>query len=880
MSDIKLTPMMKQYQQSKNEIPDDAILLFRMGDFYEMFFEDASKASAIMNITLTKRGGVPMAGFPYHSLEKHLPILLKAGVKVAIAEQMEDPKLAQGLVKRQIVRIITPGTVIDDAALMPDKNNFLVSIVSVKHKIGLASLDISTGEFKVTEIEDISKVETELTRLGAKECILPQNEYDQWQKDDTFPITDRGFTWTPLDDWIFSFDVAEELLKRQLKAASLDGFGCRGMHCAVCAAGAVLHYAVENLRQDANHIKKLAVYNDSAYLELDAISQRNLELVDTMFGSDKSNTLLGVLDKTSTSMGGRLLRDWILRPLFEKDKITARLDSVEALRDDPLTLAELRETIGSIRDLERIIARLNIGTANARDTLALANGLSMIPPVKTLLENFDTILLDELQASLHDSPDLTERILNTLAEEPPTTLTEGDIIRPGFNVELDELRSASTEGKSWLSNIQKKEQERSGIKNLKVKYNKVFGYYIEISKSNLNMVPEDYIRKQTLVNAERFITPELKEVESKILGAEDKSKALEYQLFQKLRSFVLDFTEKIQESAVSLAKIDVICSLAECARVYSYIRPRIQEDETLIIEGGRHPVLDAVMQGERFVPNDTLLDGDENRIMIITGPNMAGKSTYIRQTAMLVLMAQLGSFIPADRASIGLVDRIFTRVGAADDISRGQSTFMVEMVETANILNHVTSKSLVILDEIGRGTSTFDGLSIAWAVAEFLHDTPGSQARTQFATHYHELTEMALTRRGVKNYNIAVKEYGDKIIFLRQIVPGGTDKSYGIHVAKLAGLPDSIIDRAKEILENLENSAMSKDGDVVLAMHHNHGNQVKYSAGFDDKESGFFGVTETQKTTSSSKNEFTPEQHQVEENNEDADSGSFQPMLF
>jgi len=880
VSDIKLTPMMKQYQQSKNEIPDDAILLFRMGDFYEMFFEDASKASAIMNITLTKRGGVPMAGFPYHSLEKHLPILLKAGVKVAIAEQMEDPKLAQGLVKRQIVRIITPGTVIDDAALMPDKNNFLVSIVSVKHKIGLASLDISTGEFKVTEIEDISKVETELTRLGAKECILPQNEYDQWQKDDTFPITDRGFTWTPLDDWIFSFDVAEELLKRQLKAASLDGFGCRGMHCAVCAAGAVLHYAVENLRQDANHIKKLAVYNDSAYLELDAISQRNLELVDTMFGSDKSNTLLGVLDKTSTSMGGRLLRDWILRPLFEKDKITARLDSVEALRDDPLTLAELRETIGSIRDLERIIARLNIGTANARDTLALANGLSMIPPVKTLLENFDTILLDELQASLHDSPDLTERILNTLAEEPPTTLTEGDIIRPGFNVELDELRSASTEGKSWLSNIQKKEQERSGIKNLKVKYNKVFGYYIEISKSNLNMVPEDYIRKQTLVNAERFITPELKEVESKILGAEDKSKALEYQLFQKLRSFVLDFTEKIQESAVSLAKIDVICSLAECARVYSYIRPRIQEDETLIIEGGRHPVLDAVMQGERFVPNDTLLDGDENRIMIITGPNMAGKSTYIRQTAMLVLMAQLGSFIPADRASIGLVDRIFTRVGAADDISRGQSTFMVEMVETANILNHVTSKSLVILDEIGRGTSTFDGLSIAWAVAEFLHDTPGSQARTQFATHYHELTEMALTRRGVKNYNIAVKEYGDKIIFLRQIVPGGTDKSYGIHVAKLAGLPDSIIDRAKEILENLENSAMSKDGDVVLAMHHNHGNQVKYSAGFDDKESGFFGVTETQKTTSSSKNEFTPEQHQVEENNEDADSGSFQPMLF
>jgi DNA mismatch repair protein MutS len=875
--------MMKQYQQSKNEIPDDAILLFRMGDFYEMFFEDASKASAIMNITLTKRGGVPMAGFPYHSLEKHLPILLKAGVKVAIAEQMEDPKLAKGLVKRQITRIITPGTVIDDAALMPDKNNFLVSIVPGKNKTGLASLDISTGEFKLTELKFVDKIETELTRLGAKECILPQHEYEEWKQEDNFPITDKGFVWTPLEDWIFSFDVAEELLKRQLKAASLDGFGCRGLKAGVCAAGAVLHYAVENLRQDANHIKKLSVYNDSAYLELDSISQRNLELVDSMFGGGKANTLLGVLDKTSTSMGGRLLRDWILRPLFEKDRITARLDAVEALRDDPLTLAELRETIASVRDLERIIARLNVGTANARDTLALANGLAMIPPVKTLLSNFDTVLLDELQDCLHDLSELTERILSTLSEEPPNTLTDGDIIRPGFNAELDELRSASTEGKSWLSNIQKKEQERSGIKNLKVRYNKVFGYYIEVSKSNLDMVPEDYIRKQTLVNAERFITPELKEIESKILGAEDKSKALEYQLFQQLRSFVLEFTEKIQESSAALAKTDVICALAECARVYSYTRPHIREDETLLIEGGRHPVLDAVMQGERFVPNDTLLDGDENRIMIITGPNMAGKSTYIRQTALLVLMAQMGSFIPAARASVGLVDRIFTRVGAADDISRGQSTFMVEMVETANILNHATGKSLVILDEIGRGTSTFDGLSIAWAVAEFLHDTPGSQARTLFATHYHELTEMALTRRGVKNYNIAVKEYGDKIIFLRQIVPGGTDKSYGIHVAKLAGLPDSIINRANEILENLENSAMSKDGDVVLAMHHENGKPVKYSAGSDSGTSQFFGVTETGKDTPETAEE--PETKQVEkrqqeDNDKETGSDSFQPMLF
>jgi DNA mismatch repair protein MutS len=865
--------MMKQYQQSKKEIPEDAILLFRMGDFYEMFFEDADKASRIMNITLTKRGGVPMAGFPYHSLDKHLPILLKAGVKVAIAEQMEDPKLAKGLVKRQITRVITPGTVIDAAALLPDKNNFLVAVVESKGKFGLASLDISTGEFKVTELDSIDKVETELARLGAKECILPENDYEKWKKDEDLPISDRSFIWTPLESWIFSFDVAEELLKRQFKVASLDGFGCRGLKAAVCAAGAVLHYAVENLRQDATHIKKLSVYNDRAYLEL----------VEPMTGSGRANTLLGVLDKTETSMGGRLLRDWILRPLFEKDGITARLDAVGVLRDDPLTLAELRETIGAVRDIERIITRLNVGTANARDTLSLANGLAMIPPVKTLLENFDTVLFNELQTQLHELPELTARILDTLAEEPPATLTDGGIIRPGFNAELDELRGASTEGKNWLSNIQKKEQERSGIKNLKVRYNKVFGYYIEISKSNLDMVPEDYVRKQTLVNAERFITPELKEIESKILGAEDKSKALEYELFQSLREFVLEYTGRIQESATALAKVDVICSLAECARIYSYVRPHIEEDETLVIKGGRHPVLDAVMQGERFVPNDTLLDGDENRIMIITGPNMAGKSTYIRQTAMLVLMAQMGSFIPADSAVIGLVDRIFTRVGAADDISRGQSTFMVEMVETANILNHVTDKSLVILDEIGRGTSTFDGLSIAWAVAEFLHDTPGCRARTQFATHYHELTEMALTRRGVKNYNIAVKEYGDKIIFLRQIVPGGTDKSYGIHVAKLAGLPDSIIERANEILENLENSAMTKNGDVVLAMHHNNGNPVKYSAGFDENTNGFFGVTEpakNQPAQAESEAGPAPQSPENEEGEADEQPESFQPMLF
>ncbi|MCP3965042.1 MAG: DNA mismatch repair protein MutS [Lentisphaerae bacterium] len=887
MSEIKLTPMMKQYQQAKSEIPEDAILLFRLGDFYEMFFTDAAKASAIMGIALTKRGGIPMCGFPYHNLEVQLPKLLNAGVKVAIAEQVEDPKLAKGIVKREITRIITPGTVVDSSVLQPEKNNFLAALCAGKKTYGLASLDISTGEFKVTELDTIDKVETELLRLGVRECLLAESLHAQWEKENCIPAQGTKLLWTPLDDWVFAFDCAEESLKRQFDAASLDGFGCRGLKAGVSAAGAVLHYATENLRQNATHVKKLRVYSSTSYMELDSISQRNLELVEPMFGNGKAGTLLGVLDKTCTPMGGRLLRDWILRPLFEKDAVTARLDTVEAFRDDPLSLAELREIISGVRDLERITARLNIGSANARDMLALANGLAVVPDIKHMLENFDTVLIDDLQQNIHDLPELNEHIQQTIADEPPLTLMDGDIIRTGYNERLDELRSASTEGKSWLSGVQSREQERTGIKSLKVKYNKVFGYYIEISKSNLGNVPDDYIRKQTLVNAERFITPELKEIESKILGAEDKSKALEYQLFQELREFALQFTTSIQDTAASLAVLDVLCSLAECARSYNYIRPRISEDETLYLKGGRHPVLDAYMQGERFVPNDTILDGDLNRIMIITGPNMAGKSTYIRQTALLVLMAQMGSFIPAEKATVGLVDRIFTRVGAADDISRGQSTFMVEMVETANILNHVTGKSLVILDEIGRGTSTFDGLSIAWAVAEFLHDAPECQARTLFATHYHELTEMALTKRGVKNYNVAVKEYGDQIIFLRQIVPGGTDKSYGIHVAKLAGLPQSVVSRANEILVNLENSAMGKNGEPVLAVHHKE-TELEYAPAtsksytFVEEEVSEDNEAPSPKKKKAKRKAAKPVRKKVKgkKTYKEADSDSVQPMLF
>ncbi|MBN2641486.1 MAG: DNA mismatch repair protein MutS [Victivallales bacterium] len=835
MNDVKLTPMMQQYKDAKNEIPHDAILLFRLGDFYEMFFDDAKLVSKVANLTCTQRGGYPMAGFPYHSLDTHLPKLLEAGLKVAIAEQVEDPKMAQGIVKREITRIITPGTVTDGSVLSPGQNNFLVALIENKEKFGLSCLDISTGEFKITELKNISDLETELHRLNTRECLIPQDLYDRWEAENRFPYTVCKILWTPLDDWIFDLETANELLKRHFEVASLDGFGCRGFDTAVRAAGAVMHYATENLRQSAGHLKKISVYHNEEFMELDFTTQRNLELVEPMMGKARENTLLHVLNETVTPMGGRLLREWLLRPLYNLQKIVERHDAVDAFKDDPLTLAEIRELVAGIRDLERIIARLNIGSANARDMLALSNSLRIIPDLKYLLGNFDTPLIRHLDVSLAEMPELMDKIAGAISDDPPNTLTDGGFIREGYDAALDELRSASTEGKNWLADIQRKEQERTGIKSLKIKYNKVFGYYIEISNSNLSLVPEDYMRKQTLVNAERFITPELKEIESKILGSEEKSKALEYELFQQLREFALQFTAQIQDTACALAAIDVLAGLAECARKYNYIRPHMTENDVIDIKAGRHPVLDAQMQGERFVPNDTLLDGEYNRMMIITGPNMAGKSTYIRQTAMLVIQAQMGSFVPADHAGIGLVDRVFTRVGASDDISRGQSTFMVEMVETANILNNATPKSLVILDEIGRGTSTFDGLSIAWAVAEYLHDSPKSCARTQFATHYHELTEMALTHKGVKNYNVAVREYDNQVIFLRQIIPGGTDKSYGIHVAKLAGLPEEVINRANEILENLENNSLAEAGEPALAVHHVKDKKRRYKASAPDK---------------------------------------------
>jgi len=807
MADGKLTPMMQQYRAAKAEIPEDAILLFRLGDFYEMFFEDAVKASAIMELTLTRRQGYPMCGFPWHALDSQLPRLLNAGVKVAIAEQLEDPKLAKGIVKRAITRIITPGTVIDSSVLKPQLNNFLTALNWEKKRCALASLDISTGEFNVTEFDNIAALSSELARLSASECLIPSGKLEKWQQEDKLPSVRGKLMFTEVDEWVFARDIAQDALLRHFNVLSLDGLGCRDLTAGLGAAAAVLHYAAENLRQEIGHINLLKVCKIGNFMELDSISLRNLELVEPMYGSDKSVTLLGALDKTSTPMGSRLLREWILRPLYEKNEILRRLDAVEALRDDALTLSEIVETLGVVRDLERITGRLNLGSANARDLAALGISLEILPGIKALLEEFDVPMLQEIENLILPQPELAAEIKNALNDELPLTISEGGIIRAGYNADLDELRSAASEGKGWLANIQSREQERTGIKSLKVKYNNVFGYYIEVSKANLPLVPEDYVRKQTLVNAERFITPELKELENKILGAEEKAKALELELFQQLRNMALQRTLEIQNSAREIAVLDVIASLAECARERRYIRPVISEDKILSITGGRHPVLELNMAGENFVPNDCLLDGDCNRMMLITGPNMAGKSTYIRQTALLCIMAQIGSFIPAEAAEVGLVDRIFTRVGAADDLARGQSTFMVEMVETANILNYATPRSLVILDEIGRGTSTFDGLSIAWAVAEYLHDDAHCRCRTQFATHYHELTALASEKRGVNNYNIAVREYGDKIIFLRQIVPGATDRSYGIHVAQLAGLPQGVIARAGEILNTLESSS-------------------------------------------------------------------------
>lgn len=803
MAGAKLTPMMAQYQTMRRSLPDDVLLLFRLGDFYEMFFEDAQAAAPILNVALTKRNSVPMCGVPYHAADNYIAKLVKAGKRVAIAEQTTDPQPGK-IVEREIARIISAGSVIETHLLDDARPNFLAAVYQQGKKFGLACVDHTTGSFTVAEFSHRGSLDDELARLSPSEMLIADEQLEAFG---ALPASQA------YDAFAFLPDPAGQLLKDHFSVHSLDGFGCADMHAATGAAGAILHYLIHQLRRPCDHLRAIKVREDNDIVLIDAASQGNLDLVESRSG--RKHTLLGVLDRTRTPMGARLLRDWILHPLRDLKTLTARQDFIAALLGEPFLLTKIRESLQGIRDIERTTARLSQGAGNARDLQALCVSLDNIPALKDDLSSLTSSdqceLITELLSRLHDFAELTELLTTSLTEEPPATLKDGGIIADGHSSELDELRAASRDGKQWIAKLQEDERKRTGIDTLKIKFNNVFGYFIEISAAKLAnaTVPDDYTRKQTMANAERFITPALKEMESKVLGSEERSKQLEYELFLKLREQVCTHLDALQETAAAIAEIDVLCGLAETAQTYRHCRPHLEESRATEVTNGRHPVLEQTMVDEKFVPNDTTFDPEESLLQILTGPNMAGKSTYIRQVALITLMAQIGAYVPAESARIGLVDRIFCRVGASDDLSRGQSTFMVEMNETALILNHATDKSLVILDEIGRGTATFDGLSIAWAVAEHLHDQ--TKCRTLFATHYHELTDLAETRPAVSNYNVAVREWNDEIIFLRKILPGAADKSYGIQVARLAGLPTPIIDRAKDILSHLEMHSAKPD---------------------------------------------------------------------
>jgi DNA mismatch repair protein MutS len=807
MSSETLTPMMQQYHALRRELPTGTLLLFRLGDFYEMFGEDATEASRVLNVALTKRGTTPMCGVPYHAARNYIEKLIAAGWRVAICDQVGEVTAGK-LVRREISQVLSPGT-LDDFGLDDRKPNFIAALNKRGDIHGLAYCDLSTGEFRLTELDSLSALLDELARVSPAEILIPDHQTDAFKQ-----VTPHA----PVDGYVFEFEPASELLRAHFKVHSLDGFGCADLPAGTGAAGALLHYITRQMRRPAGHLKQLQPYRRSEFLILDAATQSHLELVQSRAG--RGMTLLGTLDRTATPMGARLLRDWILHPLKDAAEIEKRQDAIAALLDDAMLLGDLRSRLADIRDIERATARLSGPSGNARDLSALAQSLDRIPPLAASLGGLHgftipSTLLSGLTARLHALPELSETLRRAIVAEPPAVIRDGGFIEAGYDSDLDELRSASHEGKNWIAALQEKEIERTGIKSLKVRFTSVFGYFIEITKANLGAVPADYIRKQTTVNGERFITPELKEFEGKILGADERARAREIEIFAELRSAVLSQIHRLQETAATLAVLDAICSLAETARLHGYCRPEINDSDVLEICDGRHPVLDQQTEGSRFVPNDTNLGTDGKKFAIITGPNMAGKSTYIRQVALLTLLAQTGSFVPAKSMRLGLTDRIFTRVGANDDLSRGQSTFMVEMNETANILNNATDRSLVILDEIGRGTSTFDGLSIAWSVAEYLHDK--ISCRALFATHYHELTDLERTRSGVQNLNVAVREWNDQIIFLRKILPGRADQSYGIQVARLAGLPDSIITRAKEILENLEKSELNAAGQPTMA---------------------------------------------------------------
>ena len=807
-----LSPMMAQYMETKKQY-SDCILFYRLGDFYEMFFDDALTASKELEITLTgKECGLeeraPMCGVPYHAVDSYLSRLVQKGYKVAIAEQMEDPKLAKGLVKREVIRVVTPGTITSAQALDETKNNYLMGIVYLADRMGVSVADITTGDFLVTEISTDRALFDEINKFSPAEVIC--NDVFSMSGISLEDLKDRyHFTVSILDSRFFQDESCRKVLREHFKVGSLEGLGLGDYDCGVIAAGAVLQYLYETQKSTLDHLTTIAPYATGNYMILDSSTRRNLELLETMREKQKRGSLLWVLDKTRTAMGARLLRTWIEQPLISKEAILKRQNAIEELNLNYISREELGEYLNPVYDLERLIGRISYKTANPRDLLAFRNSIAMVPHIKRLLGEFTSDALKELAEDLDPLEDLNDLITRAIVEEPPITVREGGMIKDGYNEEADRLRHAKTEGKTWLAELEARERDSTGIKNLKVKYNKVFGYYFEVTNSFKDLVPEYFIRKQTLTNAERYTTDDLKNLEDVILGAEDKLFSLEYDLFCEVRDAIAAEVVRIQKTARAIAAIDVFASLSTVATRNNYVKPQINEKGTIQIKGGRPPVVEKMMRDDMFVANDTILDNSKNRISIITGPNMAGKSTYMRQTALIVLMAQIGSFVPADQANIGICDRIFTRVGASDDLASGQSTFMVEMTEVANILRNATRNSLLILDEIGRGTSTFDGLSIAWAVVEHISNTRLLGAKTLFATHYHELTELEGLMNGVTNYCIAVKEQGDDIVFLRKIVKGGADKSYGIQVAKLAGVPDSVINRAKELVEQLVDSDLT-----------------------------------------------------------------------
>jgi DNA mismatch repair protein MutS len=907
-SDTELTPMMAQYRRIKGELPKDALLLFRLGDFYELFFEDARIGAQLLNVALTKRGAVPMCGIPFHAAGGYVAKLLKAGRKVAICDQMEDARAGQ-LVKREVTQILSPGTHFDERMLSAERNNYLAAICTVGRLFGLAFVDLTTGDFKTCELENHPALLTELERLRPAEIIYPaenatlasrlfgrntqpaapgqgaEGRTDTGSLPGASGAGASGWILNGYDDWVFAPETAQFTLRDHFKVAALDGFGLKDRAAAIGAAGAVLHYLAQHLRRDVAHLTRLSFYQCTDYLVLDAVTLRNLEIVEPLHrDAPRPGSLYAAVNRTVTPMGARRLRDWLSQPLAAVEPIQRRQDTVQMWIEHPQALQSFRPYLTEVRDLERTISRLSVGTGNARDLLSLRHALEQIPALKRILndagvshppgDEFKELdaarsdramggarekpvsLATELKAQLSELPDLVELLSRAIVDEPPAVVKEGGMIREGFDANLDELRRGAREGKEWIARLQQQEIERTGIASLKVRFNSVFGYYIEVTKANLDKAPPHYIRKQTIANGERFITPELKEMEGKILGAEERSIKLEYELFLRVREAVIAQLPAIQQTASALAQLDVLAAFAETARLFNYGRPHVGDAGVLQIRDGRHPVLDQALTEERFVPNDAEVAGvisssqpaqvssnaaprdatetatpepvssggegksgiSHSQIMLITGPNMAGKSTYIRQVALLALLAHTGSFIPAASARIDLVDRIFTRIGASDDLARGQSTFMVEMSETANILNNATPRSLVILDEIGRGTSTFDGLSLAWSIVEFLHNQVG--AKTLFATHYHELTELAVRLPRLRNFNVAVREWREQIVFLRKIVAGGTDKSYGIQVARLAGVPKIVLDRAKVILRNLEESELTPEGNVRQPVRH------------------------------------------------------------